>query len=86
MLSEAELPEQRAGLIGIESEHRVHVDRRDLLRCGPGRLFDMHPAFGAHHDDRLAGVPVDRDAHVKLLRDVRLFGNEDLPHGQPVDL
>ena len=46
----------------------------------------MHAAFRARYDHRPARIPVHRDTHVELFRDVRFFLNKDFPHGEAVDL
>ena len=61
---ETEASRELAGLVGLESRHRVHVlldDRAGVLRR---HLLDVHPALGRGHDHRSARGPVDEDGEL----------------------
>ncbi len=84
-LTQPKLSQKVSGLVGIEAEYRGHLNRCDFFGRGTCRLFNIHPPLGTGHDDRLSRIPVDSNTHIEFLRDLGLFGNEDLPDGQALD-
>jgi hypothetical protein len=54
-----------------KTDHRVDVHTGDRSRLLVGDGLDLHPAPGRHHGEVLLGGPVQREAGVVLLGDIR---------------
>src|SRR3990172_4801884 len=87
-LREAESLAQGSDRIGLDADHRRDVFQEDLV---PRDGFDVDPAEGARHEERLPRGPVDREAQVQFLLDGEALRKEDFLHpvasdGHPEDL
>ncbi len=64
----------------------IHAEPQDRLGVRGGHLFDVHAPFRRDHEHRRLAGPVHEDPDVGFRSDLLGRRDQDLSHGEPLDL
>ena len=62
----------------MKADCRVDMFLQYQLRSLARHLFDLYPAFGTDHHNRLVFSPIEDDSEIELAGQVQPFFNQDL--------
>ena len=69
-----------ADVVRANAGHRIDRNGDDLVRGVVGDVFDVHAAFGRHHDGDARGLAVDQHRQIEFLVDCRAFLDVEAVH------